>query len=231
MILHRHQTGRDYSVVILDWKMPDIDGVETIRRIRTEVNSSVPILLISAYDWSDIEEKAKAGGANGFVSKPLFRSTLYDKINDLIGKESASLEPEDDYSDLQGLHILVAEDNDINWEIISTMLGMFGITTDRAENGQVCVDRMRAAEEGSYVLIFMDVQMPVMNGLDATRAIRKLDNPWAASIPIVAMTADAFSENVTECLNAGMNGHIAKPVDIKLVIKEIRRIKEGRVQG
>jgi len=231
MIEHRHSSGRDYHVIIVDWKMPEMDGLETIDRIRSEIGANMPILLISAYDWSDIEEKAKAGGANGFVSKPLFRSTLYDKINDLIGKESASLEPEDDYSDLQGLHILVAEDNDINWEIISTMLGMFGITTDRAENGQVCVDRMRAAEEGSYVLIFMDVQMPVMNGLDATRAIRKLDNPWAASIPIVAMTADAFSENVTECLNAGMNGHIAKPVDIKLVIKEIRRIKEGRVQG
>ena len=185
-------------------------------------------MLISAYDWSDIEDKAKEAGANGFVSKPLFRSTLYDKINDLIGKESASVEPEDDYSDLQGLHVLIAEDNDINWEIISAMLGMFGITADRAENGRVCVERMQAAAEGRYALIFMDIQMPEMNGLDATRAIRKLEDPWAASIPIVAMTADAFSENVTECLEAGMDGHIAKPVDIKLVIKEIRRIKDGR---
>jgi len=228
MVKHRHLTGRDYGVVIVDWKMSGVDGVETIRRIRTEVDDNIPILLISAYDWSDIEDRAKAAGANGFVSKPLFRSTLYDKINDLTGKESVSQEPEDDYSDLQGLHILVAEDNDINWEIISAMLSMFGITTDRAENGRLCVERMRAAAEGSYALIFMDVQMPEMNGLDATRAIRKLDNPWASSIPIVAMTADAFSENVTECLEAGMNGHIAKPVDIKLVIKEIRRIKEGR---
>ena len=228
MVKHRHLTGRDYGVVIVDWKMSGVDGVETIRRIRTEVDGNTPILLISAYDWSDIEDRAKAAGANGFVSKPLFRSTLYDKINDLTGKESVSQEPEDDYSDLQGLHILVAEDNDINWEIISAMLSMFGITTERAENGRVCVDRMRTAAEGSYALIFMDIQMPEMNGLDATRAIRKLDNPWASSIPIVAMTADAFSENVTECLEAGMNGHIAKPVDIKLVIKEIRRIKEGR---
>jgi len=228
MVKHRHLTGRDYGVVIVDWKMAEIDGIETIRRIRTEVDENIPILLISAYDWSDIEDQAKAAGANGFVSKPLFRSTLYDKINDLTGKESVSQEPEDNYSDLQGLHILVAEDNDINWEIISAMLSMFGITTERAENGRVCVDRMRAAAEGSYALIFMDVQMPEMNGLDATRAIRKLEDPWAASIPIVAMTADAFSENVTECLEAGMNGHIAKPVDIKLVIKEIRRIREGR---
>ena len=126
------------------------------------------------------------------------------------------------------MHILVAEDNDINWEIISAMLAMFGITTDRAENGQVCVDMIRNAQKGSYELIFMDIQMPQMNGLDATKMIRKLEDPWAASIPIVAMTADAFSENITECLNAGMNGHIAKPVDIKLVVKEIRRIREGR---
>ena len=145
----------------------------------------------------------------------------------MIGKESRSIEPEDDYSDLEGLHILIAEDNDVNWEIISAILAMYGITTDRAENGRICVDMMREAAKGSYELIFMDVQMPEMNGLDATRAIRKLEDPWASSIPIVAMTADAFSENVTECLDAGMNGHIAKPVDIKLVIKEIRRIKDG----
>ena len=209
--------------------MPDIDGLETIKRIRSEIDSQIPILLISAYDWSDIEDKARSAGANGFVSKPLFRSTLYDKINGLIGKESGSVEPEDDYSDLNGINILVAEDNDINWEIISAMLAMFGITTERAENGRVCVDMLSKAEEGSYELIFMDVQMPEMNGLDATRTIRKLENPWAASIPIVAMTADAFSENIMECLDAGMNGHIAKPVDIKLVIKEIRRIREGKV--
>ena len=228
MIGHRHQSGRDYGVVIIDWKMPEVDGIETIKRIRSEIEAEIPILLISAYDWSDIEEKAKEAGANGFVSKPLFRSTLYDKINDLIGKESGSVEPEDDHSDLQGLHILVAEDNDINWEIISAMLSMFGITTDRAENGRVCVDMIRDAEPGRYELVFMDIQMPEMNGLDATRAIRKLPDPRASSVPIIAMTADAFSENITECMNAGMDGHIAKPVDIKLVIKEIRRIQEGR---
>ena len=228
MIEHRHLAGKDYNVIIIDWKMPEVDGLETIRRIRSEIDADVPILLISAYDWSDIEDKAKLAGANGFVSKPLFKSTLYDKINTLIGKESKSIEPEDDYSDLQGLNILVAEDNEINWEIISTLLSMYGITSEHAQNGKICLDMMSKAEEGSYTLIFMDVQMPEMNGLDATRAIRKLENPWAANIPIVAMTADAFSENITACLDAGMNGHIAKPIDVKLVIKEIRRIKEGR---
>ncbi len=228
MIMRRHREGRDYSVVILDWKMPGVDGIETIRRIRSEGGASTPILLVSSYDWSDIEDRAKEAGANGFVSKPLFRSKLYDTINTLLGTEAKSVEPENDYSDLEGLNILIAEDNDINWEIISAMLGMFGITTERAENGRICVDRMREAAEGSFALIFMDIQMPEMNGLEATRRIRALEDPWASSIPIIAMTADAFSENVTECLNAGMNGHIAKPIDIKLVIKEIRRIKEER---
>ena len=146
-----------------------------------------------------------------------------------IAEEQAdTIREEDDSSDLQGMHILIAEDNDINWEIIQAMLTMCGIISERAENGQVCVDKMSTAAENSYDLIFMDVQMPKMNGLDATRAIRRLENKWAASIPIVAMTADAFAENIAECLDAGMNGHIAKPIDIKLVIKEIRRIKEGR---
>ncbi len=228
MITKRHNEGKDYDVVILDWKMPDIDGVETIRKIRTELEKNTPVLLVSAYDWSDIEDKAKEAGANGFVSKPLFRSKLYDKINMILGNESKSVEPENDYSDLQGANILIAEDNDINWEIISAMLGMFGITTERAENGRICVDKLTAAEEGSYDLVFMDLQMPEMNGLEATKIIRELDDPWASSIPIIAMTANAFSENVTECMEAGMNGHIAKPIDIKLVIKEIRRIKEER---
>ena len=228
MITRRHEAKRDYAVVILDWKMPEVDGIETIRRIRAAVGAKTPILLISAYEWSEIEEQAKEAGANGFVSKPLFRSTLYYKINEVLGHKATSVEPENDYSDLQGLNILIAEDNAINWKVISTLLGMYGITTERAENGRICVEKLQAAAEGSYFLIFMDIQMPEMNGLDATRAIRALDDPWASHIPIIAMTADAFSENVTECLNAGMNGHIAKPIDIKLVIKEIRRIKEER---
>ena len=226
MIKHREETGKNYDIVILDLKMPDMDGIETIRRIREEISTNVPILLISAYSWSDVEEQAKEAGVNGFLSKPLFRSTLYDKISEVIGKETESTELENDYSDLKGLNILVAEDNEINWEIISTLLSMYGINTERAENGRIAVEKIKEAKEGEYMLVFMDIQMPEMNGLDATRAIRKLDNKWAANVPIVAMTADAFAENVAECLNAGMNGHIAKPIDIKLVMKEIRRIKE-----
>ena len=226
MIKHREEVGKNYDIVILDLKMPDVDGIETIRRIRAEIKSNIPILLISAYSREDVEDKAKDAGVNGFLSKPLFRSTLYNKISEVLGTETKSLEHENDYSDLEGLNILVAEDNEINWEIISAILSMYGINSERAENGRVCVEKMKQAEKSKYTLIFMDIQMPEMNGLDATKTIRKLSDPWASKIPIIAMTADAFSENVAECLNAGMNGHIAKPIDVKLVIKEIRRIKE-----
>ena len=224
----RMASGRGaYRVVILDWKMPDMDGIETARRIRAQVGDEVPILLISAYSWSDIEDVARDAGVDGFISKPLFRTTLYDKLSELLGNENTRADQEDDGADLADMRILVAEDNDTNWEIISMLLDMYGIQTERAENGQLAVERMAKAEQGAFHLIFMDIQMPVMNGIEATKAIRALSDPWASQIPIIAMTADAFSENVAECLAAGMNGHIAKPIDMKLVLKEIKRIKEG----
>ena len=224
----RMVSGRGaYRVVILDWKMPDMDGIEAARRIRAQVGDEVPILLISAYSWSDIEDVARDAGVDGFISKPLFRTTLYDKLSELLGNENTRADQEDDGADLADMRILVAEDNDTNWEIISMLLDMYGIQTERAENGQLAVERMAKAEQGAFHLIFMDIQMPVMNGLEATKAIRALSDPWASQIPIIAMTADAFSENVAECLAAGMNGHIAKPIDMKLVLKEIKRIKEG----
>ena len=229
IIVSRHEAGQDFDVIILDWKMPGTDGVGLARRIRKTAGIGVPILLISAYDWSDMEEEAKAAGANGFIAKPLFRSRLYEKIRQVLGVSSEQAEAKEDHSDIAGMRILVAEDNDINWEIISMLLSMYGIETTRAENGKICADLLAGAEEGSFDLVFMDIQMPVMNGLDATRTIRALPN-WAAGIPIIAMTADAFSENVAECLAAGMNGHIAKPIDIKLVLKEIRRIREERAK-
>lgn len=227
LIKKQKESEKQFDVVIVDWKMKEMDGIQTIKEIRRHFDKNIPILLVSAYDWSEIESDAKEAGANGFITKPLFKSTLYKKISDLLGVENNVIEPVDDYSDLKGMNILIAEDNDINWEIISAMVSMFGIKATRAENGQVCVDLAKNSKEGEYSLIFMDIQMPIMNGLDATREIRKLENSWVKDIPIIAMTADAFAENVTECLNAGMNGHIAKPIDMKLVIKEIRKIKEA----
>ena len=224
----RKADGKTYDVVIVDWKMPDMDGIETARHIRKELGDDVPILLSSAYDPGDIESAAKDAGINASLAKPLFRSTLYSRINELLAVRTQSAESEDDYSDIAGTNILIAEDNDINWEIINALLEMYGVGSERAENGKVCVEKLKAAPAGTFDLVFMDVQMPEMNGLDATRAIRDLGDERAANIPIIAMTADAFSEDVAECMRAGMNGHIAKPVDIGLVIKEIRKIKEKR---
>jgi CheY-like chemotaxis protein len=136
---------------------------------------------------------------------------------------------EDDWSDIAGMRVLVAEDNDVNWQILSMLLSMHGIETTRAENGQVAVDLVASSGPGAYDLVFMDVQMPVMNGIEATKAIRALPDRQRASIPIIATTADAFSEDVALCLNAGMNGHIAKPIEIKIVLREIRRVKEGKI--
>ncbi|QTE71055.1 response regulator [Clostridiales bacterium FE2011] len=220
------QDGAQYQVVLLDLKMPDMDGIETARKIREKMGDKVPIVLISAYDWSDMEEAAKEAGVNGFISKPLFRSTLYNKLNEVLGNEREHNGTEDENADIAGMHILVTEDNDINWEIISMLLQMQGVETERAVNGLEAVERMKNARKGEFDLIFMDIQMPVMNGIEATKQIRALEDPWARQIPIIAMTADAFSENVAECFEAGMNGHIAKPIDMKIVLKEIRRIKE-----
>ena len=219
-------SGHDYKVVILDWKMPDMDGIETARQIRERVGDNVPILLISAYDWSNLENIAEKVGVTGFISKPLFRSTLFYKLSEVLGSGDGHAEQSDENADIAGMRILVAEDNDVNWEIISMLLQMNGVESERAENGKVAVERLARAKEGEFNLVFMDIQMPVMNGLEATKAIRALGNPKIAQIPIIAMTADAFSENVSECLAVGMNGHLAKPIDMKLVLKEIRKVKE-----
>ena len=218
----------DYQAVILDCKMPGMNGIETARQIREKIGNEVPILMISAYDTSDMEEAAKEAGINGFISKPLFRSKLYSKLAEVLGIESAGTSQEDDDADISGMRILVAEDNDINWEIISMMLQMHGVEAERAENGRLALERLAASKPGEFDLVFMDIQMPVMNGIEATKAIRALSDSWASRIPIIAMTADAFSENVAACLAAGMNGHIAKPIDMKLVLKEIKRIKEEK---
>jgi signal transduction histidine kinase/CheY-like chemotaxis protein len=226
-LLEKHiKEEKPFNIIILDWKMPGMNGLELTKKIREKAGNDIPILLVSAYDWSTIEEDAKKAGVNGFISKPLFRSSLYKKITEVLHIHTEQDSQEENNSDIEGMNILIAEDIDINYEIVSTFLEMHGITSVRASNGEEAVTLMESAVEKQYDMIFMDIQMPVMNGLDATRAIRKLANPVARTIPIIAMTADAFSENVAECIEAGMNGHIAKPIDVKVVINEIRRIKE-----
>lgn len=222
-IVDRHDKGDDYQCVIVDWKMPDMSGLETVRAIREKVGDAVSIIIISAYDWTDIEEEAIKAGANGFISKPLFRSTVYRTLNGLLNldHEQKTLN-EDDTSDLEGVHLLIAEDNDVNWEIIQVMLEFHGITSERAENGQICVDKMNNASVGEFDAILMDIQMPVMNGKEACEEIRKSGKDYVKNIPIIAMTADAFAEDIAACKEAGMNGHVAKPLDMEKLIEELR---------
>ena len=224
MIVDHHNKRDDYHIILLDWKLPGMDGIETAREIRRHLGDDIPILLISAYDWSEIEERARGAGVTGFISKPLFRSTLYYGLRayaDELGETENSLEEKE--SDFTGKRVLLAEDNELNWEIAESLLSDLGLELDWAENGQLCVDMFQQAPEGTYDVILMDIRMPVMTGYEAAKTIRGLKRPDAKEIPIIAMTADAFAEDIQRCLDCGMNAHIAKPIDIKEVSRQLKK--------
>ena len=224
MAQQRSRQGRDYHIILLDWKIPGMDGIQTARQLRQTIGDHVPILLISAYDWSDIEDEARAAGISGFIAKPLFKSTLYRGLVRFAGEESAQAEEiQETARDFSGARILLAEDNELNWEIAHELLSAQGFTLDWAENGRQCVERFQAAPPGTYDLILMDLRMPVMNGYDATRTIRSMDRPDAQAIPIIAMTADAFSEDIHRCLECGMNAHVAKPLDLRELLRLLQK--------
>lgn len=217
--------GDNYSVYIIDWLLPDINGVEVTRRIRKEMGDDVPIIVLTAYDWSDIEEEAREAGVTAFCSKPLFLSELRNCLSSVVHSGTDEQEEEDsEENKIRTGRILLAEDIDLNQEIATVILEDAGFTTEVAENGQIAVDMMKRSEPGYYQLILMDIQMPVMNGYDAAKAIRKLKNPDLASVPIIAMTANAFEEDKQEAIRCGMNGHIAKPIDIQHLLDTLDKI-------
>ena len=226
-VVKRHEENRDYFACIIDWKMPEMDGIATTRAIRKAVGNDVPIIIISAYDWSDIEPEARAAGANAFISKPLFRSRLAKTFNTLVGVEEKTEQAAPlvalNKLNLSGKRVLVAEDNDLNAEIAEEILEMTGIEVERACDGAEAVDMVSAREDGYYDLIFMDIQMPHMNGYDATRAIRAMDRNYCKQVPIVAMTANAFAEDVQAAKTIGMNEHIAKPLDLNALAATLQR--------
>lgn len=225
MVEREYNNGCSYPVIIVDWRMPGMNGLETTRRIRSVVGQDVSIIVISSYDWTDIEEEAKAAGANGFINKPLFRSTVYYKMNELLRFDESSQAPvEETAMGLEGLRLLVAEDNDLNWEIIEEMLDMYGIASERAENGQICLQKLVGNPAGTFDAVLMDVHMPVMDGKETAQTIRKSPLQYVQQTPIIAMTADAFAEDVKSCLESGMNGHVAKPVDLKKLFQELRKV-------
>ena len=182
----------------------------------------MPIILISAYDWSEFETEAKEAGIDGFIAKPLFKSTLFYGLKKYMGVEEQQDKEEKD-ADLSGLHILAAEDNDLNWEILNELLTDLGMELDWAENGQICVEKFQESEQGHYDAILMDVRMPILNGYEATQKIRALNRPDAQTIPIIAMTADAFSEDIKRCLDSGMNAHTAKPINLNEIISLLKK--------
>ena len=209
-----YQEGDLFKVYIIDWLMPDMNGIETARRIRHIVGDAAPIIILTAYDWTDIEFEAREAGVTGFISKPLFASDLRVALMKCIGKEEKVEEQKVSY-DFTGKKILLVEDNEMNREIATELLEEDGFVVDTAEDGTIAVQKMENAKPGDYDLILMDVQMPIMNGYEATRRIREMNDPAIANITILAMTANAFEEDRQSAIAAGMNDHLTKPVDVR----------------
>lgn len=221
LVWEHHRKEQDYFAVILDWKMPGMDGIETAQAIRRRVGSDVPIIILSAYDWSGVEEEARHAGVSGFISKPMFKSRLVYLFNQLAGNDKSQKRREKERITRipPGKRVLLAEDNELNREIAEELIGQTGVTVESVENGREALERFEKMGENYYDMIFMDIQMPVMNGCDAAAAIRRLPRRDAAKIPIVAMTANAFAEDVQRSRSAGMNQHLTKPLDIEQLMK------------
>ncbi|MCI8484674.1 MAG: response regulator [Lachnospiraceae bacterium] len=223
MIEDRHLQNNDYDFVLVDWKMPYMTGIEVIREMRNVTGGNkIPAFLISAYDWNELEEEVDTSEIEGFISKPLFKSTLYLYLRKYMENEAYEEGEEEDEIDFEGKHILLAEDIDVNWEFISEILGAVGLILERAINGKECLEKFEASEIGFYDAVLMDIRMPVMNGYDATVAIRELERS-DSGLPIIAMTADAFSDDAQHCLEVGMDAHIAKPIDLKECMRTLQK--------
>lgn len=219
----RHASSREdnYDVYIVDCFLPDMNGLEVVRRIRKEIDANAPVIMLTAYDWTDFEDEAREAGVSAFCSKPLFLSELRRCLNTIAGAaEEEEKRTERSYSG----RILLAEDNELNQEIAHAILTEVGFEVDIAENGQIAVDMLTKSEPYHYKLILMDVQMPVMNGYEATKRIRALNNRELANIPILAMTANAFEEDKQMALECGMNGHIAKPINIEMLFSALDKL-------
>ena len=214
-----------YLVYIIDWLLPDMNGIEVTRRVRQMMGDDVPVIVLTAYDWSDIEEEAKEAGVTACCSKPLFMSELRDCLRTVIGLEEADeVEQVSGTVQFKAGRILLAEDNELNQEIAVEILDSAGFKTEVAENGKIAVEMLEKSSPGYYQLVLMDVQMPVMNGYEAVREIRQLENQKLASVPVIAMTANAFEEDKQEALRNGMDGHIAKPINIEILFNTLNKV-------
>ena len=223
LVIQHHIKRDDYQIILLDWKLPGMNGIQTAKEIRRNLGDEVPILLISAYDWSEFEAEAREAGISGFISKPLFKSTLFYALRQYMGVETPDDQTSNQGMELSGRRILLAEDNELNWEIANELLSDLGVELDWAEDGQICLDKFQQSPEGYYDAVLMDIRMPRMTGYEAAKAIRGLNRPDALSVPIIAMSADAFSDDIQHCLECGMNAHMAKPVDVTELTRLLKR--------
>lgn len=223
LVIEHHKKREDYQIILLDWKLPGMNGIQAAREIRRNLGDEVPILLISAYDWSEFEAEAREAGISGFISKPLFKSTLYHALCQYMDVGTEHEQTLNQNIALSGRRILLAEDNELNWEVAKELLSDLGVELDWAEDGRICLDKFQKSPEGYYDIILMDIRMPHMTGYEATQAIRGLVHPDALSIPIIAMSADAFSDDIQHCLQCGMNAHIAKPIDVIELTRLLKR--------
>lgn len=230
MAVSAHNRGEDFNVILIDWKMPGQDGVETAKQIRQKVGKAVPILVLTSYDWSDIEAEAREAGINAFMPKPFFVSKFFSTVKPLFeeGVEYTVTAAKTDEGIMKGMMFLVAEDNELNAEILTEMLKLEGADCELASNGLEAAEMFKKSDKGHFDMILMDVQMPVMNGYDATKAIRACDHPEAKTIPIAAMTANTFAEDVRDALNSGMNGHLAKPINMEAVKELVGKLTGGK---
>ncbi len=219
----------EYAVYIIDWLMPDMNGVEVVRRIRGIIGENTPIIILTAYDWTDIEEEARKAGVTAFCSKPIFLSELRGILGLPFGVHNEESDAGQESFSFDGKKILLVEDNELNQEIAVEILQEAGFVMEVADDGAVAVEKMKAARPGMYDLILMDIQMPVMNGYEAARQIRALEDPEIAGIPIIAMTANAFDEDKQQALDAGMNGHVAKPIDIPILMKTLTEVLKDKL--
>ncbi|MGN0357477.1 MAG: response regulator, partial [Blautia sp.] len=221
------ELGDAFHAYIIDWRLPDMNGIEVTRQIRG-LGDDTPIIILTAYDWSDIEEDAKSAGVTAFCSKPMFMSDLRETLLTAIGKQAeqdkSALPVLDEECSFKNKRLLLVEDNELNQEIALEILGGYGFFIDTANNGLEAVEKVTSSKPGDYDLILMDIQMPVLNGYEATKRIRSLKDPALANIPVLAMTANAFEEDRKAAIECGMNGFLLKPIEVKQVIQVLRDV-------
>ena len=224
MVKLHHARMAPYNLILVDWKMPDMDGVETTRQIRAEIGHESAIIILTAYRWDDVLEEALEAGVDSFLPKPLFAAAVLDEFKAALKRKDIPSKKEQTKADLAGRRILLAEDIDVNAEIMLMVLQMRNMEADRAENGKKAVELFAAHPEGFYDAILMDMRMPEMDGLEATRVIRAMDRADAQSIPIIALTANAFDEDVQRSMQAGLNAHLSKPIQPELLFETLESL-------